>query len=187
MEINYSNINNLSLQSIITSATYFFIREIFPKNKLHLAKCIKLTISRHQLTRLKTSNNTSLGLIYILDQGYKPKEFRISIRTNKVNLLWLLTTLAHEIIHIKQYRLGELVDTVHGSKWKGKFYAEVGSNKKVSKRVLYRRYHDLPWEREAWEKEDILFKKFINKHNIKLKDVKRCYFKTIQKQISGEI
>jgi hypothetical protein len=76
---------------------------------------------------------------------------------------------------------------VHGSKWKGKFYAEVGSNKKVSKRVLYRRYHDLPWEREAWEKEDILFKKFINKHNIKLKDVKRCYFKTIQKQISGEI
>lgn len=62
-------------------------------------------------------------------------EFTINIRPELENLR---TAIAHELIHVKQYLDGRLVDTDLGQFWEGKF---IDTN-----RV---RYIDLPWEKEA--------------------------------------
>ena len=55
-----------------------------------------------------------------------------------------VTTLLHEMVHIKQYVRKELKD----GKWKGEYFK--GS------------YADSPWEKEAYELEQTLFEGFLN-------------------------
>lgn len=61
------------------------------------------------------------------------------------------STLAHEMVHVKQFAKGhfQIVDGKYF--WKGK---------RVTKKV---KYLDLPWEREAFAKQEILFRKAIEK------------------------
>lgn len=61
------------------------------------------------------------------------------------------STLAHEMVHVKQFAKGhfQIVD--------GKYF---WMGKRVTKRV---KYLDQPWEREAFSKQEILFRKAIEK------------------------
>jgi predicted SprT family Zn-dependent metalloprotease len=56
----------------------------------------------------------------------------------------ILITLAHELIHAKQYIMGQLCP-IHGNKWKGKTYTG---------------YKNTPWEKEAYQFESELFYKY---------------------------
>lgn len=59
------------------------------------------------------------------------------------------STLAHEMVHVKQFAKGHF-QIVNGTNfWKGK---------KITKRV---KYLDLPWEIEAFSKQEILFRKAV--------------------------
>lgn len=64
---------------------------------------------------------------------------------SRLDLETMLTTLAHEMVHVKQYALGQL--KVHGSKysWLGKKY-NVG-------------YLESPWEIEAFRRERLIANK----------------------------
>jgi hypothetical protein len=56
-----------------------------------------------------------------------------------------LLTLAHEVVHVKQYATGELRDyrkRYHRTRWQGKV---------VDEHEVY--YYDLPWEIEAHGRE----------------------------------
>ena len=53
----------------------------------------------------------------------------------------MMKTLCHELIHVKQYRLGEMKAVTGGTKWKKKKYN------------LSTPYHDCPWEVEAFKLE----------------------------------
>ena len=55
-----------------------------------------------------------------------------------------ITTLLHEMVHVKQYIKGELTN----SSWKGEYFT--GS------------YKDSPWEKEAYELEQSLLQGFLN-------------------------
>jgi hypothetical protein len=61
------------------------------------------------------------------------------------------STLAHEMVHVKQFAKGhfQIVNGKHY--WKGKL---------VTKRT---KYLDQPWEREAFAKQEILFRKAAEK------------------------
>lgn len=61
------------------------------------------------------------------------------------------TTLAHEMVHVKQFAKGhfQIVDGKHY--WKGKH---------ITKRV---KYLDQPWEVEAFSRQEILFRKAAEK------------------------
>ena len=61
------------------------------------------------------------------------------------------STLAHEMVHVKQFAKGhfQIVD--------GKYF---WMGKRVTRRV---KYLDQPWEREAFSKQEILFRKAIEK------------------------
>ena len=60
----------------------------------------------------------------------------------------ILTWLAHEMVHLKQFVRGELFDYETGRvQWKTKSFGRV-------------HYEDSPWEREAYRLEDKLYEKF---------------------------
>lgn len=96
----------------------------------------------------ETDNNKARSFVMELDKRLPIEE--------------ILTTIVHEMIHVKQWAKGELVDTTEKgtivSRWKGD---------KVGDHV---EYMDLPWEIEAYEQEPILFEQL--KQDILLKDAR---------------
>jgi hypothetical protein len=62
----------------------------------------------------------------------------------------MLTYIAHEMVHVKQYLKGQLSQTRSGLQlWKGK---------KVNAEIPY---HRCPWELEAYKKQCIMYYEFI--------------------------
>lgn len=82
------------------------------------------------------------------------REFEIEMESN-MGPVFMIRTIAHELVHVKQYARGELVDPCYGTyqKWQGAMYNEhlVG-------------YKELPWEKEAMQLEKELYQMW--KHNI---------------------
>jgi hypothetical protein len=104
---------------------------------------------------------------YYEDSGMPPKDFVIEIDSN-LRLRNMLETIAHEMVHIKQWATGEMKETKHNHITKFRKH-EVNSSK-VS-------YWDQPWEIEALGREEGLFIQWAEK--MKLSDkawAKRKFF-----------
>ena len=93
--------------------------------------------------KLKTKNE-DMGSCLILSENFSgsPREFEIILK-KYVNTDKMISTLAHEMVHLKQFAKKELNDGL--TKWKG---CDVDSDNT--------NYHDLPWEVEATCLEEIL-------------------------------
>ena len=92
------------------------------------------------------SSKEVLGYAEIMeynDSG-KPREFEIELNS-RCDGGDILRTLAHEMVHVKQYVYGETNESL--TRWKGSKVAEGD-------------YWDEPWEIEAYGKEVGLFHKF---------------------------
>ena len=69
------------------------------------------------------------------------REFTIEV-SKDLSLKDFITTVCHEMVHVKQYARNEM--DCYGKKWKKKTVPE-GTN-----------YYDLPWEKEAYRMQDKL-------------------------------
>jgi hypothetical protein len=104
------------------------------------------------------------GEVHVLDDYSirNPKNFKIRLN-NTASKRMQLHTLAHELVHVKQYTKNQLgysweEDDINYTNWRGK---PVNIDKKC--------YWDLPWEVEAHGKEKGLYhryKKFLQKHKM---------------------
>jgi hypothetical protein len=76
----------------------------------------------------------------------RPREFNIDVNS-KLKLRTLLETVAHELVHVKQFARGELYQSSVTMKhrWQGKWYKRTPS------------YWNQPWEIEAHGREPGLF------------------------------
>lgn len=73
--------------------------------------------------------------------GETNREFELIIQKG-LSLYNLISTVCHEMVHVKQYSRGELRSNKFGKmKWKAKIISDETS------------YMDLPWEKEAFKKE----------------------------------
>jgi len=82
------------------------------------------------------------------DTSYRPREF--TIRIDKKNFpLIPLKTLAHEMVHVKQFARSELKDVGHDHKWMGKRFS--GKTE----------YVKMPWEIEATGREASLMIRYL--------------------------
>jgi len=105
-----------------------------------------------------------LGDCEILDYNERlrfPREFKINI-DNVQSLRLQLRTLAHEMVHVKQFAKNELYDysiKADHTRWRD----DVFDVKAV-------KYKDQPWEVEAYGMEVGLVREFLKEHKIKLKD-----------------
>ena len=95
-----------------------------------------------------------LGLVEIEDYNLsgKPREFILEINRNQSDIE-ILRTLAHEMVHVRQYAYGELNE--EGTQWCGQKMA----------RDL--EYHEQPWEIEANDVGDIIFYSYMENQNDK--------------------
>lgn len=89
---------------------------------------------------------------------------RLSLYVNNIadSFLHLMTTIAHEFVHVKQWAFGELqwvtlrAESAEVScySWGGGFYGEVDTKE-------YEKYRNLPWEVEAHTLQDGLVSEYL--------------------------
>lgn len=80
----------------------------------------------------------------------RPRTFEIELH-NKMTLRKTLETLAHEMVHVKQYARGELYQSTQKGmhRWQGKWIKNDPD------------YWDCPWEWEAMGREAALFIQYV--------------------------
>lgn len=104
---------------------------------------------------------------YYEDSNVPPKDFLIEI-DSKLKMRSMLETIAHELVHVKQWATGEMRETKDN--FITKFKKDTINSNKVS-------YWDQPWEIEAMGREEGLFIQWIEKMNLSGENwTKRKYF-----------
>lgn len=109
---------------------------------------------------LRRDMGNSLGNATWEDDNHRPREFSMEVNASKeLRLRKILETVAHEMVHVKQYAKGEMKDLISRPanirKWQGK---EIDTNL-IS-------YWDLPWEIEAYGRECGLFVRWAEENNL---------------------
>lgn len=85
------------------------------------------------------------------DNNHRPREFTVEVDANLTKKL-STETILHEMVHVKQYAKGELKDLMRYFSLK-----RWGSRLVDESKIAYDR---LPWEKEAYKLEEVLFQKW---------------------------
>ena len=142
MKINFTNRVNLELRDVLSRAAHFYA------DKLGIDKKLQNRITINMFVR-KSSSRGSCEV----DLGAKnPRVFDIILSPDENGEVSIVQILAHEMVHLKQFALGELRMMSRCNKWKGK--------KWESKSDELDNYYDSPWEIEAFGREEGLFVRF---------------------------
>jgi len=122
--------------SLIRTASRFFINELMGKD--HKDVSVKIRFNPRLL-----SKDGFRGSIIWTDERKCPRKFLIEIDAGLSRKQTLLT-LAHELVHVKQYVYGELRDSSDGKhvNWRGRNILVDDDN--------IREYYSSPWEIDAF-------------------------------------
>lgn len=140
MLVSISGTKSKTLKKTLIEASNIFVDKLLSRR---LSRNISLNI-----TIVKSLPNEDLGYCDIIsfNSQNKPRDFDIIITTKDQTKQEVISTLAHEMVHVKQFALKELNET--HTVWRG---TKLNSNVD---------YWDSPWEVEAREWEDILYNIF---------------------------
>ena len=144
VEITGYRKHNKELFRALENAAFDYAEILLGKR---MAKYINLEI---KLTKDLKKKEKAYGYCHIIDDNIsKPREFMVELDASmKYSFDQLLTWLAHEMVHLKQFVRKELCDYVTGRvQWKSRSYGKI-------------HYNDMPWEKEAYRLEDKLYKEF---------------------------
>lgn len=136
--------NNQKLFQALGNATEFYGEVLLGKRML---KNISVEIT---LTKDLKKKEEAYGYCHILDDNLnRPREFGVELDSSMIHPFdQILTWLAHEMVHLKQFVRGELFDYATGKvQWKSRTYGRVN-------------YNSQPWEREAYRLEGELYEMF---------------------------
>lgn len=124
---------SIEFQQIFNKAINFYSDYLFSNQlKKHLCICIEFN-----------STMKDYGYCEVLEYThYKPRMFLIVLKKKK-SISSMLTTLAHEMVHVKQYAYCELSENHY--MWEGKDYSK-------------KSYFQLPWEQQAMMLEHFLYR-----------------------------
>ena len=126
-------------RALVEEAAFFFKNQLMPRMK-NLWIDIKLR-----------PNYEDDGDCIWTDSYYRPREFHINLKsTNDED--HMIKTLAHEMVHVKQWAREEIKDgrDVTRALWKKTRLVDCQKTA----------YEDLPWEKEANKLEEILFERW---------------------------
>ena len=138
-----------SQQKHVTSIAEFCMKKLMPR-----INDANVVIRLRDLTK-----SNAYGFCLALEEDGKrpdrPRLFELEIH-KKLPLRKVLETVAHEMVHVKQYARGELYfsNRVAKNRWQGKW---------ISDRVDY---WDQPWEIEAHGRECGLFVRWAEENNL---------------------
>jgi hypothetical protein len=114
-------------------------------------------LDRNLTIRLSFQNcEDAYGICDPHDVNKRPREFTIIINRNLIDEKLIISTVAHEMVHVWQYATGKLRNYESPVyKYEDEFYhADM-------------RYRDMPWEIEARKLEKVLYRLWINNKYMK--------------------
>jgi|TARA_R100000479_G_scaffold122599_1_gene63167 hypothetical protein len=126
-------------RALVEEATRFFSNKLMPRMK---TLTININLNPHF-----RDNTDSYGDCLWSETYYRPREF--DIRLDSSDNEAMIQTLAHEMVHVKQWAREELKD--FGDYTKARWKKTLIDCEKT-------KYEDLPWEIEAHEIEEELYK-----------------------------
>lgn len=149
MQISINGIRSKKTKKLVKKAAEFYATLLMTKR---MVESIELNIEfRNKL------DDDAEGYCQYLDNYGGVKSFEIELeKYNPIDSV--LTTLAHEMVHLKQFATNELSNShvpAHISKWQGR---------SVNEKLVD--YWDLPWEIEAHGREKGLFFRFCDRVDI---------------------
>ena len=137
--------SNKATRKLVELATWFYAEKLMGKR---LMGSLELTVNLKKNLLSKEGNE---GSAIWDDDGVRPREFTIELDST-VKIRNLLITLAHEMVHVKQWAKDEMyeyMNTMGMVRFKGeKIHLELTD------------YWDYPWEIEAFGKQLGLFVRF---------------------------
>ena len=149
--------SNKATRKLVESATWFYAEKLLGKR---LMGSLEITINLKKNLLTKDGNE---GSAIWEDDSYRPKEFIIELDTT-VKIRNLLITLAHEMVHVKQWAKDEMYEYTNKMglvRFKGeKIHLEETD------------YWDYPWEIEAYGKQLGLFVRFCEHMGFEREDMK---------------
>jgi hypothetical protein len=143
MELNITGPVTEKQQRMIARAVDFFMDKLVTKRLKN-----KLYIDLEVVKNLSATQGV-MGDATWEDENVRPKDFTVRVDWRGKNFFEdTLVTLAHELVHVKQFARGEMTDLLSAKKvkWNGKRYDRDDVD-----------YWDLPWEIEAHGRERGLF------------------------------
>jgi len=135
-------------RKLVEEASHFYERLLFKR------KLPSLSI-RVELINKLTEKEETIGDCIWEDSRTRPREFTIRLDSHGC-LTKLLETLAHEMVHVKQFALGEMRDSKDNFDIVTWFGEEIDSGKSD--------YYDHPWEIEAYGREKGLFVRYVKEY-----------------------
>jgi len=149
--------SNRAVRRLIEHATWFYAERLLG---LRLMGSLEITIN---LKKNLLSEEGNVGSAIWEDDGYRPKEFIIELDST-VKIRNILITLAHEMVHVKQWAKDEMYQYINVAgivRFKGE---------KVHMEIID--YWDYPWEIEAYGKQLGLFVRFCEYMDFDRDDMK---------------
>jgi len=144
VEIEGYRSHNINLHQAVREAVSFYSEVLLGKR---MANNVDVLV---KLTKDLKKKEKAYGFCHITDDSLcRPREFMIELDASmKYSFDQILTWLAHEMVHLKQFVRGELFDYETGRvQWKSRTYGRV-------------HYDDQPWEKEAYRLEGELYEMF---------------------------
>lgn len=135
MNVDIKGCKDLILEKKLVEATCFFAKELLTPQMIPY-------ISINIVMR-STMRDLGTCAVTHYNSWYKPRTFQIELRRYRSHKT-TLKTLAHEMVHLKQYAKGEL--NIFLNKW---------HKQKIDTTAIP--YEELPWEKEANFYEIILY------------------------------
>lgn len=140
----------------LLNAMEFFLDELLKRCTIAYKLNIKITFKGGPL-KLDEDATIIDGLAWEHETGTGDKWFHIQLNSD-VPFLELLSTLAHETVHVVQFATGRLRTTDDDWCWDGKSF---GSEPYTGIEEVD---NQLPWEYDAYSKEVELARKFVKQY-----------------------
>ena len=145
VEVEGYRSHNINLYQAVGEAATFYCEVLLGKR---MANNVEVFV---KLSKDLKKKEQAYGFCHITDDSLsRPREFMIELDASMRHpFSQILTWLAHEMVHLKQFVRKELWDYESGRvQWKSRAYS-----KKVH-------YDDQPWEKEAYRLESELYEMF---------------------------
>ena len=158
MQVIVHNITDPNKEAVLKAAALYYGKRLLP------IMCKKITINlyydHHNLCRDFEAETEWT------DSNIFPKVFSIKFNKNIKNFRKIVQTLAHEMVHVKQFAKGEIYDHKYRRTFKwGKETYNVDTCD----------YWDLPWEIEAFGREIGLFARFKEFFDLTTKNLEKDF------------
>ena len=149
--------SNKAFRKLVEHATWFYAEKLMGKR---LISGLEITIN---LKKNLLGEEENEGNAIWEDDGYRPKEFTIELDST-AKIRNLLITLAHEMVHIKQWAKDEMYEYMN--------VAGLVRFKGEKVHMVITDYWDYPWEIEAYGKQLGLFVRFCEHMGFDRDDMK---------------